>query len=142
MNTITASNMLFPTVWALTGWVAVLLAGGLGGALSATILLWARERRARLAPLRRLHEPDFDDTQIDAVAEEWAKGSGRPWAAGIVADKLRLLARIERSRSQHDQFRPHREGRRSERAARRVERRRFERDRRRDVRRARRGGWW
>lgn len=134
MNTITTVDGLVPMVDGLAGWTLVLLVGGLGGVLGAAVVLRAQSRH------HRPDEPVFDevdDPRIDAMASAWANQSGRPWAAGIVADKLRLLARIERSRTQRQRIRQHHEWRRSERAARRLERRR-----RRDVRREQRRGWW
>lgn len=138
----------------VVGWTLVFFVGALGGLVATIILIRARERAERLEPLLRFDEVEVDDSQIDAVAEAWAARSGRPWAAGLVADKLRLLARIERSRAHQDHStRPH-EPRRGEAAAGQREPRRrrrggddrlagrWERRRIGRVGRRRRRGWW
>lgn len=88
----------------MLGWLAVLLVGAAGGGLSAALLLGLRLRRAG----RIVVDDVDDDERIDALASAWARDTGRPWAAGLVADKLRLLGRIERSRQRRQRREPSR----------------------------------
>jgi hypothetical protein len=75
-------------------WLAVLVVGGASGAVMAVLILRLRFRRAD-----RMAEYEIDDSDIDSVAKAWAEGTGRPWAVRSVADKLRLLSRLERRRA-------------------------------------------
>ncbi len=74
-------------------------AGGLmGGLVSAVLVLAVRpRRRTRPDNIDDVNPSDLD-AEIDAAAQSFARDSGRPWAAGLVADKLRLAARLGRSR--------------------------------------------
>lgn len=75
-------------------WLAVLVLGGVSGAVVALLVLHLHTRRAD-----RVGEYEIDDSGIYSMAKAWAENTGRPWAARSVADKLRLLSRLERART-------------------------------------------
>lgn len=75
-------------------WLAVMVVGGLSGGVIAALVM-----RARLRRVDTVDAYEVDDAQIDSMANEWAESTGRPWAARSVAEKLRLLVRIDRSRA-------------------------------------------
>jgi hypothetical protein len=69
-----------------------LLAGALAGAVTAGLLLW-RHRRHEPPGAMPTGEPvdPWVEAEIDRAAVAWATDHGRPEAAGLMADKLRLL---------------------------------------------------
>ncbi len=73
-----------------------LLAGAIGGAL---VYLFLSRRFHRL---RAESEPAVIGAELNAeierAASAWAKARGRPEAAGIAADKMRLLHTVARRR--------------------------------------------
>jgi len=75
-------------------WLAVLIVGGASGAVVALLVM-----RLLLRRVDRMAEYDVDDSYIDSMAKSWAEYTGRPWAARSVADKVRLLARLESARA-------------------------------------------
>jgi hypothetical protein len=75
-------------------WLAVLIVGGVSGAVVALLVM-----RLLLRRVDRRAECEIDDSHIDSMARAWAEDTGRPWAARSVADKVRLLARLESARA-------------------------------------------
>jgi hypothetical protein len=85
----------------------ILLAGTLAGALGGSLVAWfltrRHERRKEPEPTPPPDPwPDFD---IDQAAIAWATAHGRPEASRVVADKLRLLYGLARSRQRRRQRR-------------------------------------
>jgi hypothetical protein len=73
--------------------VVAALAGGLSGLLAVKWLLSRCERQEQAAPT----DP-FVAAQIDQAAVNWATAQGKPEAAGLMADKLRLLHQVSQRR--------------------------------------------
>ena len=80
-------------------------AGGLTGGLVAALLVLSRHRRrTRPNGVDDVDGSDLD-AEIDVAARSWARVQGRPWAEGLVADKLRLADRLGRSRDNFERRR-------------------------------------
>jgi len=73
--------------------LAVIAVGAASGSLSSAWLLRRRFPRIYSVPL-----DEVDDERLEAVAHAWAQDTGREWAAASVAEKLRLMSRLERAR--------------------------------------------
>jgi len=73
-----------------------LIAGGVGGVLAGGLMRWCAVRRRAVDSLAL--DPDLD-RQIDAAAAQWATVHGRPAAAPLVADKLRLAYVLSQRRT-------------------------------------------
>jgi hypothetical protein len=75
-----------------------LLAGAFGGAS----VVWALLRRSTPAEPPSSEQPDeWVSAEIDQAAVAWATAHGRPEAAPLMADKLRLLHRLGLRRERH-----------------------------------------
>lgn len=83
----------------MLSYVLPIIAGALGGALLAGLVLWRCHHDQQL-PAGEPVDP-WVEAEIDRAAVEWATTQGRPEAAGLMADKLRLLHHLgsERRRS-------------------------------------------
>lgn len=68
-----------------------LLAGIIGGGMAAWALL---RRRASAEPPLPEQPDEWVSAEIDQAAAAWATAHGRPEAAPLMADKLRLLHRL------------------------------------------------
>jgi hypothetical protein len=78
-------------------------AGILGGVMAGGFMGWWIVRRlVRPLLLEHIMVDDGLDHTINRAASQWAIAHGRPEAAHLVADKLRLLSRLsERHRRRH-----------------------------------------
>lgn len=86
----------------MLSYVLPIIAGALAGALIALLVLWQYLRHQQPAQLPAGEPVDpWVEAEIDRAAVEWATTQGRPEAAGLMADKLRLLHQLgtERRRS-------------------------------------------
>ena len=72
-----------------------IVTGGIAGAVGAALLLWRQLRRQSetAEPVPAPSDP-WVDAEIDQAAVSWATAQGRPEAAPLMADKLRLLHRL------------------------------------------------
>jgi hypothetical protein len=75
------------------------IAGVLGGTFAGGLITWRIVRR--FSPLyldRRPQNHDLDH-EMSRAASRWAAANGRPEAAGLVADKLRLVYHLNQQRA-------------------------------------------
>lgn len=78
-----------------------ILAGALAGAFTAGLLLWRYRRREVTAAVPTGEPVDpWVEAEIDRAAVAWATEHGRPEAAPLMADKLRLLHHLGAGRRQ------------------------------------------
>lgn len=76
-------------------YVCATIAGAAAGASMAVVLLWWHDRQARTETVNTVEPIDpWVEAEIDRAAVNWATAQGRPEAASLVADKLRLLHRL------------------------------------------------
>lgn len=73
--------------------LAVILIGGGSGVVSSAWLL-----RRRFPHIYAVPVDEADDARLEAMARAWADDTGQEWAAASIADKLRLMSRLERAR--------------------------------------------
>jgi len=84
--------------------LALNLAGGMAGGIAGGGLVALVLSRSTRSSVRGRVDPGAQpiisgvDDQIEEVASEWARGVGRPEAAGLVANKLRLWHRLQARR--------------------------------------------
>jgi hypothetical protein len=74
-------------------------AGMLGGGMAGGFMGWWTVRRLRSLPPDHVPVDDNLDHTITRAASQWAIAHGRPEAAHLVADKLRLVSRLNQRRS-------------------------------------------
>lgn len=75
-------------------------AGMLGGVMAGGFMGWWTVRRlVRRLPLHHVTVDDNLDHTINRAASQWAIAHGRPEATNLVADKLRLVHRLNQRRS-------------------------------------------
>lgn len=81
----------------MLNYVVPIVSGAIAGGLVAGLTLWlylrSRSEAASVEPL----DP-WVAAELDQAAAQWATEQGRPEAAGLLADKLRLLHRLGASR--------------------------------------------
>jgi hypothetical protein len=73
--------------------LAVTVVGACSGLIASAWLL-----RLRFPRIYTVQVDEADDDRLEAMAREWAEDTGREWAAASIADKMRLLSRLERAR--------------------------------------------
>jgi hypothetical protein len=83
------------------------LLGGLAGALIGQLLHRLRPKREQPPAVRAIVDP-LTGAEIDQVAASWAAAQGRPAAAGLLAEKLRLAFSLRPSPRPFDQDEPRR----------------------------------
>lgn len=87
----------------IDGTAACLLLGFIGGAtfsgvaIAAAVTLRSRRRLGPAGAAGFSYEPTVESDHA-AAAAQWARQMGRPGAAGLVAEKMRLAEELQRPR--------------------------------------------
>lgn len=80
--------------------LVALMAGTLSGCLAGGLIASRTVRRLSCSlSVDHLAEDHGLDDAIHHAASQWAMANGRPEAAGLVADKLRLVYRLNQRRA-------------------------------------------
>jgi hypothetical protein len=83
----------------MTVYLVSTVAGAAAGAIMTGLLLWHFCHHEPVEPFTEPIDP-WVEAEIDQAAAAWATEHGRPEAAGLLADKLRLLHRLGSERRQ------------------------------------------
>lgn len=75
-----------------------IIAGAAAGAVTAAAMLWRCSRHKSQPPNQTPPVDPWVEAEIDRAAATWATDQGRPEAAGLMADKLKLLHQLGSSR--------------------------------------------
>lgn len=74
--------------------LVAVIAGGASGGLIAWWLLSRQEQPTKPQPEAEQRPDPFVDAEIDLAAARWAEQRNQPAAAGLMANRLKLLHRI------------------------------------------------